>query len=313
MAKQLFGWVPPSSRTLDQMAFCEQVEGTGLVQPFRLAGDYKDEKGRYPLWKVAQKALGGPIPYNWQVTGSCVGASGGNAAKTRMLVEIALGDPERYEELFWLWTYGQSRYHAGMSGQGEGSFGHAWAKAAGEDGTFSFQEANIALFPMKQGWYQTSRTTELEWSNGRAKRVEPYVGLARKHPFRSLVRIRSVEELKGAIAGAKTPCIMASMFGTRTITAQGNPPVNIAKYDDRWPHQMYLDEAWDHPDLGLIFRDGNNWGPGAHPAPTQGEPAGGFYLTASTMSRILSSSDAEVFALGDYDGLKVKELDWGTI
>lgn len=313
MADQPMGWIPPSWRTPAQLALCEQVEGVGLVQPFRLIGDYREEQGRFPLWQLAEKVLGGRLPYNWQVTGSCVGAGGGNAAKTRQAVEIALGDPERYEEIFWLFTYGQSRYHAGLGGKGEGSFGHAWAKAAAEDGTFTFEEAKIALFPLVQGWYQTGRGTELEWSDGKAKRVEPWVSLGRKHPFKSLVRIRTVEELKGAIAGAKSPCTIASMFGTRTIRKEGNPAVQVAKWDDQWAHQMYIDEWWDHPDLGGIARIGNNWGPGAHPGPTQGEPPGGFYVTASTLTRILSSSDAECFALAGYEGLVVRQLDWGTI
>lgn len=311
-----FGWIPPQHRTPQELAYCEQVEAS-VVLPFAIQGPYREESGRFALWKVAEKQLGRRIPYNWQVTGSCVGAGGGNAAKTRMLVEITLGDPERYAELWWPYPYGQSRRRAGMRGSGEGSFGHAWADAIAKDGCFAMEEAEGLTLPVKDGWLQTSRAVELEWSDGVAKNVEPYASLGKRHPFRSLVRIRSTDELKAAISGAKTPCTIASMFGTRTIRPEGGqkgPRVNVATWDDTWPHQMYIDEWWDHPDLGGLARIGNNWGPGAHPQPSDGEsPPGGFYLTEMTLSRILRTRDAECFALGDLQGLVVKELDWSTI
>jgi hypothetical protein len=309
-----FGYIPPSDRTREELAYSERVEAA-LIQPFRMTGAYKDEKGRFALWKVAEKVYGGRLKYNWQVTGSCVGAGGGNAAKTRQLVEIALGDLERYAELWWPWTYGQSRKRAGLNGPGEGSFGAAYADAAANDGFFAMEEHTGLVLPEQGGWLQTSKGVELEWSNGAAKAVEPYVSLGKRHPFKSLVRIRTTEEAKAAIAGAKSPLTIASMFGTRGIRPQGsNPAVNIGDYNDRWAHQMWIDEAWDHPDLGLIFRFGNNWGPTAHPQPSDGEsPPGGFYVVEATLKKILGERNTECFALADLQGLVSRQLDWTTI
>lgn len=251
--------------------------------------------------------------HNDTVLHNCVGAGGSNMLRTLVRVEIAQGDPEEYQELWWLYTYGQSRKRAGLSGQGEGSFGAAWAEAIKEDGCFSLPEGKekgqLPDFNMVDGWLQLSRGLEMEWSDGARKNVDPWKSLGLKHPVQTVSPIRSPEEAKAALQNGY-PLTLASGFGTNTIRPRGNPSVNIAEYDDNWPHQMYIDEAWDHPSEGLIFRYGNNWGPTAHPAPTQGEPPGGFYITATTLKKILSSGDAECYAFSKWQGFPVRSLDW---
>jgi hypothetical protein len=245
---------------------------------------------------------------------NCVGAGGGNMLRTLARVEIATGDPEEWHEIWWPYTYGQSRRLGGMNGQGEGSVGSAWAKAIVDCGIFSYEEGaasgrKLEEFHDVQGWLQLSRSTEMEWSDGGAKNIDPWKPLALKHPVKTASPIGSVEEAKAAIQNGY-PLTIASNFGTRTIRPQGTPAVNVAEWDATWPHQMYLDEAWDHPSLGLIFRDGNNWGPDAHPAPTQGEPPGGFYYTAATLKKILSYWGTECFAFSAFTGFVVRELPW---
>jgi len=300
----------------------EMVTSTMMV-PFFLSGppgtSYKDEKGRFALWQIAERANGGNrLHYIHQYTGSCVGAGAGNALTTAALVEIDLGDAEEWpsDGAFWLYPYGQSRRIAGLNGPGEGSFGSAYAKAIMECGIFtrSEEESVPRLYVDSEGWLvagvttQKAAATEREWSDGAAWNREPYTSAGKKHLIGSMASIKTVEAAKAAIQNGY-PLTIASSFGTRTIRPKNG--VNIAEWDDTWYHQMFIDEAWDHPQEGLLFRIGNNWGSKAHPAPTQGEPAGGFYITDNTLSRILADRGTECYAMSRFAGFQLRTLVWG--
>lgn len=304
------GWIPPADRDGAMNAAHEEAMAAALPA-FTLDGTYHETTGRFALWQALQKVTGNStqrLPYNWQVTGSCVGAGGGNMLKTLMAVEIAAGDLEEWKHLWWPFTYGRSRFRAGMRTPGEGSFGSAWAQAIKEDGVLAVDQAsNLPEFRVNDGWLQLDRATELRWSDGDAAHVLELASVAKLHLIGSYVRIRNAAEGKAAIANGY-PLTQASLFGTRGPQRRGNPVVNIAEWNDRWAHQTYIDEAWDHPTEGLLFRYGNNWGPDAHPAPTQGEPLGGFYITAATFDRICR--EEEVFAFSAFAGFKVRQLDW---
>lgn len=245
------------------------------------------------------------------VVHNCVGAGGGNMLRTLMCVEIAAGEAEEYQELFWLFTYGRSRYHAGMPNPGEGSFGSAWAKAIKEDGCLHLKEAPGLPQPaLKSGWIQFTASVERTYSDGDAKVNLDLMPTARLHPVKSFARIRSADEGKAAIANGY-PLTQASMFGTSGAKRQGSPAVMVAEWDGSWAHQMWFDSCWDHPSLGLIFRIVNNWGPTAHARPVDAhEPLGGFWITARTFDRICGGRDGEVFAFSGFEGFKVRELDF---
>lgn len=308
-----FGWIPPAQWTAEQHEANERI--LAGMKPFFLRGGYYSRpQGRFALWKFCQQVNGGKhIAYVHQLTGSCVGAGGSNMLRTLGRVEIAQGEPEQWpgKEIWWPYTYGQSRRLAGIGGQGEGSFGSAWAQAIVEAGDFAQDEVpNLPAFDDDgEGWLQLSRSIELQWSNGAAYNKEPFLSAGRRHLVRSASPVRSSEEAAAALANGY-PLTIASNFGTHTIQPRGNPAINVATWDDTWPHQMYVDEAWDHPSLGLVFRIGNNWGPSAHPAPTQGEPPGGFYVTAATFDKITASRDCECFAFSKFEGFPVRTLDW---
>lgn len=310
--KKLFGWVTPAERTPAQHEANERI--LAGMPKFQLIGNYREEKGKWFLWEFAKRVNGGKhIRYVNQVTGSCVGAGGGNAVKTLAHVEIANGDPEEWpkDEFWWLYTYGQSRKRAGLGGRGEGSFGSAYAEAIVKDGIFfrtEGKEANASLpdYEYRDGWIRLPQSVEMEWSDGASKNIEPFKSLGLKHLVKTAAKINSSDEAKAAIANGY-PITIASNFGTRTIRAQGNPQVQLAEWDDRWPHQMHCCACWDHPDLGLIFYILNNWGSDAHPNPLNDEPPGGFWIRASTFDLMLKD---EGFALSALNGFLVRELSW---
>ena len=138
MAKKLFGWIPPQERTRAQ----KRIHGEILERTpeFQLPG-YREQSGRFALWKAFRDVTGGDVYIN-QTTGSCVGAGGGNMLRTLMAVEILAGELEEWKEIWWPFTYGRSRFRAGMTTPGEGSFGSAWMEAAVKPTTGTTQRSS---------------------------------------------------------------------------------------------------------------------------------------------------------------------------
>lgn len=275
---------------------------------FRIIGNWKEEK-RVALWQACRKVLGGKdLPYIWQLTGSCVGAGGANMGRTGMCVEIVAGELEEYKEWWWLYTYGKSRERSGSHSPGEGSTGTGWAAAATKDGTFAISEASgLPEYSVNDGWLQLSSRTEIQWSDGDAI-DDRYNQLAKKHLFKTAARMKSSDDCVAALTSGYA-LTQASNFGFRGSQVKGTPPVRIATWNGSWSHQTYVDEYWQHPTEGLLFRWGNNWGPGAHGAPTNGEPAGGVYISAATMDSICKRG--EVFAFSAYEGFPARVIDYG--
>jgi hypothetical protein len=305
-----YGWIPPEARTA-----AENATNTTLLASlpiFQIQGPYKADKRRVALWEARQKIAGSKEPpYINQSTGSCVGAGGGNALLTLRDVEIALGGKlAEPEMIWWLYTYGESRQIAGMGGRGDGSTGTAWAKAITTKGTFAASQPGLPPFQMRNGWYYLDPGTERQWSDGQMEpaRWDP---LAAKHLVKTAAPCRSADDVAAAIQNGY-PCTIAGMFGTRgPRLAGGDHPVLLAEWDGSWAHQMFLDEWWDHPTLGEIFRNPNNWGPDAHGNPPDGSPRGGFHITRACLER--RCKQGEVFALSAFEGFPARELDWAIL
>lgn len=306
MSDKLFGWVAPEKRTPFQHEQNERI--LSEMRPFEISGAYRGDEKKAFLWEFSKRLNGGKhIRYIRQVTGSCVGAGGANMLRTLAHVEMANGDPEEWpvEEGWWVWTYGQGRVRAGLNGRGEGSFGSAQAEAFVKDGWFFRNElAGLPDFQRDDSWIVLPQSVEMEWSDGRAKSQHATIGA--RHLIKTAARLRNSDEAKAALANGY-PITIASMFGTRGARATGSPAVQLAEWDDRWAHQMSCHAFWEHPSLGLIFYILNQWGSGAHPAPLQGEPPGGFWVRASTFDMMLSD---EGFAFSAFNGFPARELSW---
>lgn len=304
-----FGWVPPDDRTEMQKALHEAI--VSQLPPFQISGQWKEQR-RTALWKAGPKLFGRHLKYNWQLTGSCVGAGGDNCRKIIMAVEIAIGgEAEEYKEIWWPYTYGKSRERAGMRNPGEGSLGSTWADAATQDGCFAIEEdASLPAFREVRGWLQLTEQIERQWSDGDAI-PQKYNEMAKKHLFKTKAVCKSHADVLAAITNGHA-CTQASSFGFRPMVPQprGTPAVRMVEWNGQWNHQTYLDEVWDHPTEGLIFRWGNNWGPDAHGPALSDEPDSSVYISAKTLDQICRGN--EVFAFSLFDGFPAREinLDW---
>jgi len=181
-------------------------------------------------------------------------------AKTLMSVAASMGRME-YRELFWLFTYGKSRERAGMRGQGEGSLGTTYGEAAKGDGYVAYDEAPELGSPTfaDDGWIKLTRSLELKWSAGENAPLN-IVNIAKIHLIKNVAICRNHQDVVAAFVNGY-PVTQASMFGLARMVPpiQGDPPVRLGSWDGQWAHQTWLDEVWEHPTLGLIFRFGNNW------------------------------------------------------
>jgi hypothetical protein len=309
-----FGWVDLLERTPGQMLLHEKA--VEKMPAFAIQGRWQLEARRYPLWAAGKKLLGHHLKYNYQQTGSCVGAGGGNMLKTLMCVEIVLGgEHEEYKEIWWPFTYGMSRLRSGMSRPGEGSTGSGWAEAATEDGTFEVEPEghDTPDFKEQNGWLVIDGRTEVGWSAGPPGDDATWKGLAKKHLIKAAAPMRSADDCIAALANGY-PLTQASNFGFKKMAPapQGDPPVRVASWDGSWSHQTYVDEYWEHPTLGELFRWGNNWGPDAHGSATGEEPNGGVYIKKATMDQICKRG--EVYAFSGYAGFPARKVpvDWST-
>lgn len=308
------GWVRPDQRTTEQKRAHEGI--VAAMPRFGIRGQFTAAERRYPLWKAGKAVLGKFLPYVFQQTGSCVGAGGCNMLMTAMAVEIALkGESEEFKVPWWLFTYGRSRYRAGMRGPGEGSIGSAWAEAVTKDGSFEIDPAGAPDLPdykEQGGWIVQPSRVELEWSDG-GRIQEVWLKLGVVHRFKTAAPVRSADEAAQAIINGY-PLTQASDFGFRPMSPapRGNPPVRVVEWNGRWSHQTYIDEYWDHPTEGELFRWGNNWGPDAHGPPTGDEPPGGVYIQKRTLDQIIRSSPGEVIAFSGYDGFPARELNFAA-
>lgn len=304
------GWVPPDKRTKDQADAA--AEAIAAMPAFHIRGRFTLAERRYPLWKARVSVLGGHKGYIWQSVGSCVGAGGDNMLGTLVCLEILLGQPEEYKHRWWPYTWGRSRYHAGITGRGDGSTGAGWAQAIKEDGIFEHDPAGMADLPdfkEKGMWLQLPGSVELDWSAG--EKIKPeWVELGRKHLVKTVSMMRSADDCVEALANGY-PITQASNFGFSPMVPrpQGDPPVRLVTWNGSWSHQTYIDEVWDHPTLGMIFRWGNNWGL-AHGPALADEPESSVYITAKTLDQICRNG--EVIAFSAFDGFPARELSFAA-
>lgn len=267
------GWTPPADRDAGMVAadaaarlgFSEfRIQGRSAVGSVRRAGQY--------TW--ARRANGGrAVLYVWQQTGSCVGAGGANAVYNLMGVECArLGEPEKFTQIFWPYTYGRSRARAGMRGRGEGSSGTTWAEAARLDG---FVMAGFPGTPKPENSeYQErySGAVEMEWSDGNRAAVD-LRDAAKVHVIKTQAVARSADDVRDALVNLHAVTTAGDWGGLGVCPVVDG--VRLNRHADTWNHQQSIIDWWDHPSLGEIFLWLNQWPLKYHGTPLESEACDG--------------------------------------
>ena len=303
-----YGYIPESERTEEEN---EEVSKS-LPPPLRIEGttEYKNAEGVekiciFDLWKhpLIVSANGFAYPGNHQLTGSCVGAGGGNGVASLAFADAVIrNDAENPLIPFWLLPYGRSRYYlSGRYSKGEGSTGATFAKALREDGVLWATYEGLPKFTHTDGlvW---GASVEMDWSAGRVD--EKYASIAKNYLVKSTAVCKDADDVRDAICNYY-PVAIASNWG-----GQMNPQVvNGVLLNTRvttWSHQMSVHAWWLHPQLGEIYWIQNQWGLTAHGTDPAAGPGGGFWVRKADINWICQGQEA--IAYSQYNGYPAQKI-----
>lgn len=308
-----FGWVAPDLRDRGMSQAHDNAVRTFV--PFRIEGAtrYGAEKKAFlwECWKhpdVMAATKGKLYPGTHQLTGSCVGAGGGNYLFSLAAVEVArLGDNELAMVPFWLLPYGRSRYHMGDRGQGEGSLGSTFAKAVLEDGVVPADRAGLPSYTWDDGlvW---GRNVELSWSDGDARQTLDLLPESRKHLVKSCAQIKSADDAREAICNGYPFGFCGDWGGLMQCPVQDGVLLN--RRASTWNHQQSCHGWWDHPTHGEIFYVLNQWGLDTHGRCPTGAPPGGYWVKRADME--YQTRNGDCFVPSQFNGFPAPDrpLSW---
>jgi hypothetical protein len=286
------GWV-------DDPAAVREVVATLEFKDFKETDAWKavsDEEYTY-LWALAKKTLGKHIPTrNQGSVGSCVSFGWACGAEYLQVAQIATGKAEKFKDLAQEVIYGGSRVQVGGGKiRGDGSVG-AWAAKFVKDWGVvprgKYEKYDLTAYSV-----QTCREFG---SKGCPKDLEP---VAKNHPIRSVVPIKSAAEAKKAIQ-SYYPIPVCSMQGfASTRDADGS-----ARASGSWAHCMCILGYRTKPREQFFIM--NSWGETwiSGPLGPGDPPAGGFWAEASVIDKMMKQNDS--FAVSDMKGFPARKLDW---
>lgn len=296
-----FGWIPPEERSDDQNE--AMAKHIAQMQPFVITGASRESEpdvNLCALWShpTVTRVLGFAYPGTHQLTGSCVGAGGGNVAASLAYKEVIRdADPEKVILPFYPYTYGCSRKRMGDDGPGEGSLGSAWAEAAREDGILDNLSHSDLPQPKNSDALVWGKEVEMAWSAGGRKPCTDWLTAGRVHPIKTVSELKTAEDVRKALLNYY-PVTEASMYGFEAREENG---VLLGRRGPRWSHQMSFHAVWKHPQHGWIYYLMNQWGRGAHGKCPSGMPEGGVWILEQDVEWICRSG-GEVYAFSEYNG-----------
>lgn len=310
------GWIEPKDRTQEQ----QDANDTAKAQmpKFALgAGDIPTGPLNIRLflgWTNPDVVADCGLTFDrfHQITGSCVGAGGGNALFTLIAAQRMLtsGATKAFVP-WWPHPYGLSRSIAGMRGQGEGSLGSTFFQALQKYGVPDAKEATdqgIVGFNQSDGLTLTKQE-EFQWSDGNSTLVKSFNDEAMKRPLGSGVEVTDITGIRAALANGYPLTFACSRYiGSARVTGSGATACVVGSWDSSGGHQQSLHAVWDHPDLGPLYWAQNNWPGSTYPRDPSGGPVCGCWVKEAKVQEALRY-DSEVFALSHLDGGVVVQPD----
>lgn len=311
--KPPLGWIDFNDRTREQSELAEQA--VGAMPEFKIVASAErttDEKKILltDLWKheAVKSALGFEFTRFHQLTGSCVGAGGGNALVTLNAWEVVKkGDPELIVLPWWLYNYGQSRKRGGMRGRGEGSFGSTFAESVRLDGVVNALYPGLPKFRNEDG-VVIGQSVEMEWSDGNHP-DDALIAEAKVHPVQTTAKMRSADDVRESIRNGYPVTIACSGYvNSPRVKGSGDNAVLYGIIDASGGHQTTLQGWWEHPEFGEQYLYVNQWPKGVYPTDPAGGPPCSCWVSKKTVEWIVAQGEA--FSLSGYEGYPAQSLHW---
>jgi hypothetical protein len=312
----LLGWITPALRTQDQND--AHVKATAAMPRFALAPGTLAKGDMVRLTKfwsdpLVVKDVGFVFPRFHQLTGSCVGAGGGQALFTLIAGQRLLAENPTVAFLpFWPFDYGRCRSNEGDRGQGEGAMGSSFAETIVKEGVISSAEQGLPQFTNSDGLVLTSRL-ELQWSDGNSSLVKNYLPVAKQHPMGAAAPITDFAGMKSAILNGYPGSFACDRYiGNASLRGSGANAAVFGKWDGRGGHQQSFHDYWEHPDFGPCVWIQNNWPGDTYPQdPQAGSPVCGCWVTEADVNAAFGYN-SEVYAFSHLNWFPAQPsvLDW---
>ncbi len=273
MATPPLGWIEPKDRTQAQ----NDAHDAALKKMGRFAmpGYVDPPKGTKILltdfWKHpdVMADVGFEFTGFHQLTGSCVGASGGNWAFTLAAIQRTLAvNPTKAFLPWWLFDYGKTRQDEGDRGQGEGAIDSVLGERV-KKGVLPYDASQLPAFKTDDGLYVTE-AIEMKWSDGAS--IDPkWEQAASASPISTVAPLSSTDEIRASIVNGY-PVIDGcdNYVGNGSIKGSGADAYVVGHYDGRGGHSTCILGVWNHPNDGWLYLYSNQWPTSTY----QKDPAG---------------------------------------
>jgi len=250
----------------------------------------------------------------YQFTGSCVGASSGNAAFTLSAVQRAIADaPTKAFVPFWPFAYGTTRYAEGDRGQGEGAVDSIMGQTLAKVGTLEATQPGLPPFNHTADGLQLSAAIEMQWSDG--GRIDPKWKPLAAPQTMTVAPLSTPDDIKACLINGYPVLDGCGYFvGSGHIKGSGANAYVTGRYDNRGGHSTCFLGYWDHPTDGPLFLYSNQWATSTYPV----DPAGGgrccVWLPLSEVQKLFNNggNGGETMGLShlNYFPAQPRVLDW---
>lgn len=208
----------------------------------------------------------------WQLTGSCVGASSGNAGFTLSAVQRCIADkPTKAFVPFWPFAYGKTRLAEGDRGQGEGAVDSVMGQTLHGAGILESTRPGLPAFNHTSDGLCLTEDIEMQWSDG-ASIPSEFDPLALPNNVGMVSPLSSTDDIKACILNGYPVLDGCNYYvGNGSVAGSGATAYVRGKYDGQGGHSTCFLGYWDHPNDGPLFLYSNQWPSSTYPA----DPAGG--------------------------------------
>jgi hypothetical protein len=300
------GFIPAHERTPEQAAAHAQAVASFPSFGIGPAAQTELKPGEacrlFDFWKSDKVVadVGFVFPRFHQLTGSCVGAGGGQALFTLIAVQRNIAaNPTKAFIPFWPFDYGRSRHNDWGSGEwwsrGDGSLGSTFAAALVKDGVIDAATPGLPAFKQDDGLVLTS-TLEMDWSVGNQAPVINFLDAAKVHPLGTAALVKTTADIEAGVINGY-PCAFCSSYyvGNGSWQGTGEGRRYISSFNTSGGHQQSILAVENHSTLGKIFWAQNNWPRSSYPDGIAGEPPCGAWIKEDSLQRTLDHDGTEAY------------------